>query len=126
MILLRQGQLNKIALTLTELANPLLPNYWLFVFKLEQSQGDEEYSKRVQFTDLNTVTTRYNYFEVTEGTDITFDLVGDYQYFVYQMPNDTSTDESEGELVEEGKTRLLGTDDTDYVYGVSSNTYING
>lgn len=126
MILLRQGKLNKIALTLTELADPLLPNNWLFVFKFEQSQGDEEYSKRVQFTDLNTVQTRYNYFEVTEGTDITFDLVGDYQYFVYQMPNDTSTDESFGELVEQGKCRLLGTDDTDYVYSVSSNTYING
>ncbi len=126
MILLRQGQLNKIALTLTELSNPLNPNYWLFVFKLEQSQGDEEYSKRVQFPDLNTATTRYNYFEITEGTDITFDLVGDYQYFVYQMPNDTSTDEGDGELVEQGKMRLLGTDDTDYVYSVSSNTYING
>jgi hypothetical protein len=97
----------------------------LFVFKLEQSQGDEEYSKRVQFPDLSTSTQRYNYFEITEGVDVTFDLVGDYEYYVYQMPDDTSTDESDGELVENGKMRLIGVDDPEYIHSVSTNTYIN-
>jgi len=124
-ILLRKNQLNKIALTLTELANPLIANNWLFVFHLEQSQGDEEYSQRSQLPDLGVSNKRYNYFELTEGVDITFSLEGMYQYTVYQMPNETSTDESEGELVETGKMKLLGVDETDYVHSVATNTYIN-
>jgi len=126
MILLQQGQLNKIAVTLSELKSDLLPNNWLFVFYYEQSQGDEQYSKRVQLPDLSVSTNRYNYFELTEGSDITFDITGDYEYFVYQMPNDTSIDESLGELVETGKMKLVGAEDVNYVYNVPSNTYING
>lgn len=126
MILLQQGQLNKIAVTLSELKSDLLPNNWLFVFYYEQSQGDEQYSKRAQLPDLSVSTVRYNYFELTEGVDITFDKTGDYEYFVYQMPNDTSTDESIGELVETGKMTLKGAQDVQYTYNVPSNTYING
>ena len=126
MMLIQQNQLNKIALTLSELANENLPNYWLFVFKLEQSQGDEEYSKRVQLPDLSVSTERYNYFELTEGTDVDFDLVGFYEYYVYQMPNNTSTNELDGELVEVGKMKLVGEDELEYVHSVSTNTYING
>ena len=126
MILLQQGQLNKIALTLTELKSDLLPNNWLFVFKLEQSQGDEEYSKRVQIPDLSVSTNRFNYFELTEGTTVTFDITGYYEYFVYQMPNDTSTDETLGKLVETGKMNLKGAEEVQYVYNVPTNTYING
>jgi len=126
MILLQQNQLNRIAVTLSELKSDLLPNNWLFVFYYEQSQGDEQYSKRAQLPDLSVSTVRYNYFELTEGVDITFDKTGDYEYFVYQMPNDTSTDESIGELVETGKMTLKGAKDVQYTYNVPSNTYING
>jgi hypothetical protein len=126
MILLQQGQLNRIAVTLSELKNDLLPNNWLFVFYYEQSQGDEQYSKRAQLPELSVSTDRYNYFELTEGVDITFDKTGDYEYFVYQMPNDTSTDELIGELVETGKMTLKGAQDVQYTYNVPSNTYING
>jgi len=126
MILLQQNQLNRIAVTLSELKSDLLPNNWLFVFYYEQSQGDEQYSKRAQLPDLSVSTVRYNYFELTEGVDITFDKTGDYEYFVYQMPNDTSTDESIGELVETGKMTLKGAQDVQYTYNVPSNTYING
>tara|TARA_R110000868_G_scaffold119142_4_gene315662 strand:+ start:5438 stop:5818 length:381 start_codon:yes stop_codon:yes gene_type:complete len=126
MILLQKNQLNKVALTLTELANPLNPNYWLFVFKLEQSQGDEEYSKRVQFTDLSIETDRYNYFEITEGVDITFDMVGFYEYYIFQMPDQISTDENDGLLVEVGKANISGDEETNYTHSVATNTYING
>jgi len=126
MILLQQSQLNKIALTLSELASPSLPNNWLFVFYFEQSQGDEEYSKRVQLEDLAVITARYNYFELIEGTDVTFEIVGDYEYYVYQMPDALSTNELEGLLVEVGKMKLIGTEDNSYVHNVATNTYING
>lgn len=126
MILLQQNQLNRIAVTLSELKSELLPNNWLFVFYYEQSQGDEQYSKRAQLPDISVSTARYNYFELTEGVDITFEKTGDYEYFVYQMPNDTSTDESIGEIVETGKMTLKGAQDVQYAYNVPSNTYING
>lgn len=126
MILLRKDQLNRVALTLTELANPANPSFWLFVFKLEQAQGDEEYSKRVQLVDLSLITDRYNYFEIIEGVDITFDMVGFYEYYIYQMPNDTSTDENDGLLVEIGKANILGNEETNYTHSVATNTYING
>tara|TARA_R110000782_G_scaffold234909_3_gene320967 strand:+ start:453 stop:833 length:381 start_codon:yes stop_codon:yes gene_type:complete len=126
MILLQQSQLNEVALTLTELANLSNPINWLFVFDLEQSQGDEEYSKRVQLLDVGTSANRFNYFEIIEGTDVTFDKVGMYKYRVYQMPNDTSTNETEGVLVETGKMKLVGTDDPQYNHTVTTETYING
>ena len=126
MILLQQSQLNRIAVTLTELKNDLIPSNWLFVFHLDQSQGDEENSKRAQLIDVGLSTDRYNYFELTEGVEITFDEVGDYMYKVFQMPNNTSLDESIGELVEVGKMRLIGSEEPEYVYNVATNTYING
>lgn len=124
MILLNKGQSNTIVVTLTELKNELLPDYWLFVFSLDQAQGDEEYTYRIQLTDTSTSTNRYNLFTLVEGTDITFDLEGDYKYQVYQMPDNLSTDETEGELVETGKMRLIGIDVPDSVYSVSTNTSI--
>ena len=124
MILLNKGQSNVIVVTLTELKNEALPDYWLFVFSLDQAQGDEEYTYRIQLTDTSTSTNRYNLFTLVEGVDITFDLEGDYKYQVYQMPNNLSTDETEGELVETGKMRLIGIDVPDSVYSVSTNTSI--
>lgn len=126
MILLRKNQLNKIAVTLSELKNDLLPSNWLFVFHLEQDQGDGNNTKRLQLPDLGVSDKRYNYFELTEGTDVTFDFEGKYTYKCYQMPNDTSTDETLGELVEVGMMLLVGEEETKYVNTVSTNTYING
>jgi hypothetical protein len=124
MILLQQNQPNKVALTLNELANPNDPSNWLFIFELDQSQGDGQYSKRVQLLEVSS-TSRYNYFEITEGADITFDLVGDYSYAVYQMPDDISINELDGVLVENGKMRLFGLDELEYINSVATNTYIN-
>lgn len=125
MILLRKDQLNSITVTLTELSTDQLPYNWLFVFRLEQAQGDEEYTKRIQLIDISTATDRYNLFELIEGGDVTFDTVGDYQYFCYQMPDSESTDEADGLLVEQGKMKLIDNDEPSYIYSVNSNTYIN-
>lgn len=125
MILLRKNQLNKIAVTLSELKNNLIASNWLFVFELEQSQGDEEYVYRIQLLDQNAFDTRYNLFELIEGTDLTLPIEGSYKYYCYQMPDDISTDETQGELVETGMMLLVGEDETEYTHSVASNTYIN-
>lgn len=125
MILLRKNQLNKIAVTLSELKSDLLPSNWLFVFHLVQDQNDGNHTKRLQLIDLGVSDKRYNYFELTEGLDVTFDVIGDYRYECYQMPNDTSIDESEGELVEVGMMLLTDESEVEYINTVSTNTYIN-
>lgn len=124
MIVLQKSQVNTIAVTLTELKDEALPDFWLFVFSLDQSQGDEDYTYRLQLTDTSTATNRYNLFTLEEGVDVTFTLEGDYKYQVYQMPDGVSTDETEGVLVETGKMRLLGADEVDSIYSVSTNTSI--
>ena len=93
-------QLNKLAVTLSELKNENLPNNWLFNFVHDQSE-------KQYFIYLNDQATieeqeRFNLFFLDEGTDLTFDYEGDYHYFVYQMPDGGSFDTDEGQLVEQG------------------------
>ena len=113
-------------LTLTELKNPSLPDYWLFVFKAEQSQGEESYTYRIQLTNVSASVVRYDEFILTEGTDLTFHLTGDYSYSCYQMPNDTSLDEVIGHFVEGGKMRLIEVDDAIPTFTYNPDIYING
>ena len=93
-------QLNKLAVTLSELKSENLPNNWLFNFVHDQSE-------KQYFIYLNDQATieeqeRFNLFFLDEGTDLTFDYEGDYHYFVYQMPDGGSFDTNEGLLVEQG------------------------
>ena len=104
MILLNKDQSNQIALTLSELANPSLANNWLFRFILEQ---DKSYEYLSFLTDENANIERFNLFTLVEPTDIDFKFKGDYAYYIYQMPDTNDTDYLRGELVEEGKMRLL-------------------
>lgn len=122
MILLWKNQANKIVVTLSELANPSLPNNWLFVFQKEQSKG--EYTYKIQLTDVSVNTERYNEFELTLPTDIDIPKAGDYMYSVYQMPDGTSTDETEGELVERGKMRLKEAKEATPTFEADTNTPI--
>jgi hypothetical protein len=102
MTLLRQNEKVKVVLTLSELALTTLPNNWLFVFELEQNNG---YIYKKQFTDISEYPESYNLFEIEAGTDIDFEFEGDYFFKVYQMPNDTSIDETEGHLVHDSQMR---------------------
>lgn len=123
MILLRQSQTNKITVTLNELKSVNLPDYWLFVFTNEQSKT---YEYALQLTDESVSTDRYNYFTLIEGTDVTFKFLGDYEYNVYQMPDNVSTDKADGLLVETGKMRLIKATETEIpTFIVDTNTNIH-
>jgi hypothetical protein len=105
MILLRQNQSNQFALTLSELADPNVASNWLFRFRKEQSK--DSYGYLLFLTDETTNPERYNLFTLVEGTDVTFEFVGDYEYRVYQMPDTNDMDYNRGTLVELGKMRLI-------------------
>lgn len=73
-------------------------------------------------TDLSVYPESYNKFLITEGLDFTLGIVGDYKYFVYQMPDETDTDfTNNGYLVEQGKMRLLKEMDADAKQYTSEN-----
>lgn len=124
MLLLRKATSNRIVVTLHELRSESLPNNWLFVFSLDQSLGDAEYTYRIQLTDVSTNPDDYNQFTLVEGVDLTIPLTGDYLYKVYQMPDAVSLDETQGVLVETGKMKLTDVADEIPTYLVASNTSI--
>jgi hypothetical protein len=103
MIQLNKDQSNRIALTLSELANPLVASNWLFRFVLEQ---DKSYEYLKFLTDENSNFERFNLFTLIEPTDIDFKFKGDYSYYVYQMPDTNDEVYTRGTLVEFGKMRL--------------------
>lgn len=122
MIYLLQNQPKLVSLTLSELANPSDPSNWLFVFELEQNDG---YTYKKQFTDISAYPESYNRFLITPGTDIVFEIEGDYKYSVYQMPDAISTDETLGLLVESGKMRLESIETELPTYTVNTDAKIN-
>lgn len=103
-----KDQQNKFVLTLSELASEDLPNNWLFIIKREQT-NEEVF--RGQLSDVSPSPNRYNKFEFTEGEDGDIDFItpGDYEYNCYQMPDEESTNETEGIHVEIGKIRVVET-----------------
>lgn len=121
MILLQREQTNQIALTLSELASVSVPNNWLFRFVLDQ---DDSYEYLIFLPDESTSQERYNLFTLIEGTDLDFKFIGDYLYEVYQMPDQNDTDYTRGSLVENGKMRLIETDQTDPTFEPNTQTPI--
>ena len=99
--LIEKGNLNQIALTLTEKSNSELAINWLFRFVNEQSK--KEYY--CFLSDLSTSPKRYNLFHLYEGVDITLPL-GDYTYFVYQKTV-LNEDYTTGIECETGKARVF-------------------
>jgi hypothetical protein len=103
LLLINTGELNKLCVTLNELAIDSLPlDNWLFVF--QKDQGFD--TQKVFLDDTSTHIERYNLFELTEGVTITFTTFGDHSYKVYQMPDRNDTDETRGFLVEQGKAKI--------------------
>ena len=101
--LIYKATLNQLALTLSEFESVSLDVNWLFRFV--KDQGKQEYFCYLE--DLNVSTARYNFFHLLEGTDVTFEYLGDYMYEVYQMPDGGSTDYSLGNRCEIGKIKVL-------------------
>lgn len=106
-LLFRKSELNQIPVTLKEKADANLPNNWLFRFVHDQSEEESLIYLTDQATDEQQE--RFNLFNLTEGTDLTFTYNGDYHYFVYQMPDGGSEDYSTGLLVEQGIAKVIGT-----------------
>lgn len=100
-VTIEKGNLNQIALTLTEKSNSELAINWLFRFVNEQSK--KEYF--CFLTDLSTSPKRYNLFNLYESTDITLPL-GDYTYYVYQKTV-LNEDYTTGIECETGKARVF-------------------
>lgn len=100
MIYIDKGILNKVVLTLTE--NSLLSNpFYLFVFENEYDTDIDQQLLYVPDTSLSP--SRYNLFDITEGTDITLDK-GQYKYTVYEAVSLPSTiEDTTGRIVEEGR-----------------------
>lgn len=123
MLLIKKNNTAKWVTTLNEKAVCDLPiGYWLFVIKAEQLLEQNGLTIKKQLTDQSP-TTKYNEFNIIEGIDL--DLpIGDLDYFVFQMPNDTDIDEENGILVERGKLRVLQ-DIPTYIHNTENNTYIN-
>ena len=120
-LLLSKSTNNRITVTLNELKSDALPSNWLFVFALDQ---DEEYTYSLYLTDEALAEDEYNLFYLEDGVDVTFKFLGDYSYHVYQMPDGGSTDTTLGELVENGKMRLIETETDTPTYTPNTNTKI--
>ena len=116
-LLITQGATKNLVVTLSELSDPLTPLNWLFRFISDQTQ--KEYLTFL--TDISTDTERYNSFTFIEGTDLTFDTLGDYGYYAYQMPDTDDTDYTRGTLVEVGKVRVIGTEVVNPAYDTTLN-----
>jgi hypothetical protein len=111
MIYIEKNQLNKIVLTLTEVATISDP---VFLFKFIW-ETDESITPLYWIgTDTSAYTYRYNYFELTEGTDVTF-RIGQYRYEVYEAPTGSvPTSETGLDMIEEGRMIVNGTGTTIY------------
>lgn len=96
-----KGQVSKLTVTLSELADASLPNIWLFVFK--KDQGEQVYKTFLE--DISEAEQSYNQVLINDPLDVNF-MTGDYGYKVYQMPDEVDTNEARGVLVEIGKARV--------------------
>ena len=93
-------------LTLNELRLRTLPNNWLFVFCPEQALGDVNQTIKMYLSDIVS-NKRFNEFVIDESVDVTFPIIGFYDYTVYQMPDGGSLDSSIGHKVERGMLRVI-------------------
>lgn len=98
MIVISKGVLNIFTLTLRELADLTKPMEWVLKFELEQSP--EDYNYTVELPDIST-NSDYQTFELTEGSDVTFQFLGDYKYTAFQKDG--------MKVVEVGKMRVIET-----------------
>lgn len=111
MIYIEKGQLNKICLTLSESASLTDP---VFLFKFIWETDESVDPIYWIGTDTSAYTYRYNYFELTEGTDVTF-RIGQYRYYVYESETGTTpVDETGLTEIEEGRMIVNGTGTTIY------------
>jgi len=111
MIYIEKGQSNNICLTLTESTSITDP---VFLFKFVWETAESVDPIYWIGTDTSAYTYRYNFFTLTEGTDVTF-RIGQYRYEVYESETgSTPTDETGLTRIEEGRMIVNGTGTTIY------------
>lgn len=128
MIKIVQGQVNTVALTLTEKSTLTNPDY-LFVF-----QGDETRDLyKFIAADTSNYPDRYNLFAITETSsnpnplagEVELQLVGFYKYTIYEQDSTTNLDPDLATgIVEEGKVQVFGTATTDSEYNNNAINYV--
>ena len=88
-------------LTLTEKTTIANPTY---LFSLTHRLTNNAYN--FILADTSSYTTRYNKFDITEGTTVTLDA-GEYEYEIYAQTSPTNLDPTlANELVEEGIVKV--------------------
>lgn len=125
MILIQKSAENIVVLTLTEKSTLTDPTY-LFVFESDQTQSLSIFIS----ADTSEYTDRYNRFTVIETTDpdplageVSLPHSGFYHYTVYEQADTDNLDpELATGIVEIGKVKVLGTDETDYTYEPDAET----
>ena len=106
--------------TVTELTTITNPEY---VFQFEHEQTSEKVA--CILSDTSTSATRYNEFEIIDGTDVTFPYSGNYIYRIFEQANGTGTTTVTGlNMVEKGRAYVFDTDETtkEYTNTSESNT----
>lgn len=81
-LLIRKGEENWLYVTATELSTSENP-YYKFVF----SQDQQKKKKEVVLLDVSNYKQSYNEFKLIEGTDVTFDHTGEYEYRIFDSNN---------------------------------------
>lgn len=82
-----KNSINAVVLTLNE--KKTADCDWLLEF-INESTGE---SKVLSVVDTSAYPSRYNLFQITEGTDITLSPAGTWRYKAHQMPVSSPVDE---------------------------------
>ena len=109
---------NDIILTLTEkvtIENP----YYLFVFENRTTKGKVKFVKS-STDDLSSYPERFNEFTVARAL---FTEIGKYVYRVYEQDNESNTDETGLNLLENGQAEFIDVPAETYTEYSSETTY---
>jgi hypothetical protein len=114
MINIRKGQVNRVALSLSELSILTDPDTYRFELKSENSEAIAH-----TFTKTPIIASeRVQIFEIEEGVDVTLTLGGYYSYEIYQT--------TANNLVEVGLLRVATDADTTQKYTDSTKSQVYG
>lgn len=114
MVTIKKGILNRVGFSVKELANCEDPMEFTFRFTSENSEGIVQ---EITMSPVN-LGSRLQVFEITEGTDVIFDLEGYYSYEIRQT--------AQNNLVEVGLVRVEGEDENNPTFTTSKNTQVYG
>lgn len=112
-VLTKATATSNISLTLTEKVTISNPN---FLFEFINDASNVKYY--VISADTSSYTERYNQFEITEGASdptngsLILGLEGFYTYNIYEQASSTNLDPTGLTIVETGKMKLLGDNQT--------------